>query len=85
MASIWDVLFGGRPVHAVWVGLKTGSTIKGVLVDRTREMLVIRAGKLGSVNPTNGQESWVPMTGDVCIPMDNVDYWQEGIDPHALD
>lgn len=76
---------GPRPVHVVWVTTKTGNSIKGVLVDRTRELMTLRAAAIGSEDNATKTQTWVRLSGDIVIPMDNVDYWQEGLDPSMLD
>jgi hypothetical protein len=77
--------FGPGPAHVVWVTTKTGNSIKGVLVDRNRELMVLRAAALGSEDGATKQQMWTRLTGDLVIPMDNIDFWQEGLDPSALD
>jgi len=77
--------FGTRPVNVVWVSLKTGVTIKGVLVDRSHDALLLKAASIGSLDQQTRTEVWTPMLGDVVIPGDNIDYYQQGLDPHILD
>jgi hypothetical protein len=72
-------------LHVVWVTTKTGNSMKGILVDRTRELMVLRAASMGSEVGATKQEKWTRLTGDVVIPMDNVDFWQEGFNPSILE
>jgi hypothetical protein len=68
----------------VIVSTKTGSSIKGALVDRKRDALVLRAASVAAVD-ANGNVEWHALDGDVVIAMENVDFWQEGLDASLLD
>lgn len=70
------------PLRSVVVTTRSGHTLKGVLVDERRSSLVLRAAALADVQPQG--VSFTPLDGDVVIPMDNVDFWQE-VEPDALD
>lgn len=74
-------------VPVVWVTTKDDRSIRGVLVDRTRDVMVLRAAQISALTEGSGtkQETWTRMTGDVVIPWDNVSFWQEGIDPTILE
>jgi len=74
-----------NPVEAVWVSLKTGDAIKGVLVDRHREFLVLRAAKVGSTRSQDGAQIWTKAMGDLVIPMDNVDWWATNIPIESIE
>lgn len=83
--SIWRAFTGiANPVRVVWVTTKTGATLKGLMVERTRDVMVLRAAAVGTVDNMQG-EVWTKMQGDVVVPMDNVDYWQEGLQPESLE
>lgn len=69
-----------RQLATVIVALKTGNSIKGVLAEQARDALVLRAASQATVGQ-NSVISWQPLAGDVVIPLDNVDYWQAGLDP----
>jgi hypothetical protein len=77
-------LFGAsRPLRAVAVTTATGSTIIGALVDARRDALVLRAARALGVDQ-NGNPKSEQLDGDVVIPMANVDYWQDALDPAVL-
>lgn len=83
--SIWNLFFGPGPVHVVWVTTKTGQSIKGVMVARDRDIVVLRAAHLATVDQRTGGTTWPSIQGDVVIPWDNVDFYQEGLDPSIID
>lgn len=83
--SVYSLFFGKGPVHVVFLTTKTGQNFKGVLVARDREVLVLRAARLASVDQRTGGQTWATVQGDVVVPMDNVDFWQEGLDPSIID
>lgn len=83
--SIYSLFFGKGPLHVVWVTTKTGQSIKGVVVARDRELLVLRAARLANVDQRTGGTTWASVQGDFVIPMDNVDFYQEGLDPSIID
>ncbi len=68
-----------QPVDPVMVHLKSGDTIRGLLVDRQREWLTLRAASVGSVRPQDGAEMWTKAVGDVVIPVDNIDWYQAAL------
>jgi hypothetical protein len=74
-----------EPLRAVVVALKTGGALKGLLTARDGTALVLRSGTLGNID-RNGKIAWQPLAGDVIIPMENVDYYQQGagIDPSLI-
>jgi len=72
--------FGPPKVKTVAVSLKTGSTVIGAMVSRSRDLLILRGAVLIGVD-RNQQETRDRVDGDVVIPAINVDYWQEGLDP----
>ena len=74
-----------NPSEIVWVSLKSGDSIKGVLVERTREHLMLRAAKLGSIQPVTDAQVWTAMTGDVVVPLANIEYWQTGLPATVLE
>lgn len=71
------------PLQTVVVNLKTGTVIKGVLVERAIDALVLRAASQANEGP-NHRITWVSVGGEVVIPMENVDYWQAGAEPAIL-
>lgn len=83
--SVYSLFFGRGPVHVVWVTTKTGQSIKGVMVDRSKDVIVLRAARLASVQQATGATTWQAVQADFVIPWDNVDFWQEGLDPSILD
>lgn len=72
------------PVNAVLVQTKTGGSIKGALVHRDRSALVLRAAAVLGPGP-NQEEIWTKATGDLVIPMENVDYYQQSLPLDLLD
>ena len=74
-----------NPVEAVWVNLKTGDAIKGILVDRQRDFLMLRAARVGTTRTQDGAQIWTKAVGDIVIPMDNIDYYQTAIPLEMID
>jgi hypothetical protein len=72
-----------RRLRVVAVSTKTGQTIRGMLVDEKRDGLVLRAAALANLDQ-NQVVKWDPLDGDVVVPMDNVDFWQDALDPKFL-
>lgn len=76
----WPSRFMG-PIHAVIVTTKTDQTIRGLLVDKTRQYLTLRPASIAGQDPNNpGSMVWTRLDGDIVIPMENVDFWQEGVE-----
>ena len=71
-------------LRAIEVSTKTGQTIKGALIEQHRDALILRAASVAIEN-AQGQINWHPLDGDTVIPMDNVDFWQDGLDATFLD
>ena len=63
----------------VIVHLKTDRTISGLLADRKKDMLILRPAMVASEDQ-NGAVVWNRIDGDVVIMMDNVDFYQEGVE-----
>jgi hypothetical protein len=72
------------PLVAVIVSLKTGQSLKGVLLDRRADAIILRATSVAAVDANTNVE-WHSLDGDVVIPMENIDFWQEGLDAAILD
>lgn len=70
---------GNHALHTIIVHTKTDRTLRGLLVDKTRDKLVLRPASL-AVEEQNGTTSWAKIDGDVVILLDNVDFWQEGVE-----
>jgi len=82
--SLWRQVTGiMQPSRVVQVQTKTGETFRGLLVETNRTVFIMRAARKGTEDQLTG-ESWVPMLGDLVIPADNVDYWQEGLEAALL-
>lgn len=82
MGRIISLLLGpdeARQLVTVVVTTKTGQSIKGVLIDRGRNGIVLRAPLLGATGQ-NSVVTWEPLGGDVVIPVENIDYYQQGLD-----
>lgn len=73
-----------QPLRAVVVTTKDGITIRGAMVHADRAMVLLRSAAVGSDDPQTGLK-WQKMQGDIVIPLDNVSYWQEGLDASLLD
>jgi hypothetical protein len=78
--------FGGltNRLDVVMVTTRTGTSIKGLLVDRARNGIVLRAASVGSVDH-NGVATWERMGGDVVVPIENIDYWQANLPAEVLE
>jgi len=74
-----------QPLDVVWVSLKTGDAVRGILIDRTRDLMVLRSAQLGTERPSDHAQIWTRLQGDVVVPMDNVDYWQRGLPADVLE
>ena len=72
-----------RPIRAVAITTVTGNSLIGVLVDQRRDALVLRSARIVGVD-TNGNPKVDALDGDVVVPMQNVDYWQDALDPAIL-
>lgn len=72
---------GSSPTVAV--SLLSGRTIKGVLVENAKVGLVLRAAMVSDEDAAH-HLTWTRMDGDVVIPHDQVEYWQEGLDAAIL-
>lgn len=72
------------PLNVVLVQTKTGGSIKGVLIHRDRTGLILRAASILSPGP-NGQEIWSKAIGDVVIPVENTDFFQQALPVTVLD
>lgn len=79
-----DIAPAVRPLQAVIVSAKTGQSIKGVLLDTRPDALVLRAAAVATVEQ-NGSVAWNALDGDVVIPMENIDFYQSGLDAAILD
>jgi hypothetical protein len=82
--TLFEMLRRPGPLNVVLVQTKTGGSIKGVLVERNRVALVLRAAAIASVG-INDSQIWSKAIGDLVIPMVNVDYWQEALPVTVLD
>lgn len=70
---------GTHALHTIIVHTKTDRTLRGLLVDKSRDKLVLRPASL-AIEEQNGTTSWTRIDGDVVIMLDNVDFWQEGVE-----
>jgi hypothetical protein len=83
--NLFSMFSGIRgPVRAVVLYTQDDRTFRGLLVDRNREYVVLRAARLAQMNNQTGREEWTPLPGDVVIPAPNVAFWQEGLDPAVI-
>ncbi len=63
---------------------KDEQTFKGVLVDQRRDGFVLRACQYVQLDQ-NKMIRWASLDGDVVIPMENISFWQDGLDAALLD
>lgn len=69
------------PSRAVIVTTKTDQTIRGLLADLNKAYMTIRPASIAGQDPNNpGRMVWTRLDGDVVIPMENIDFWQEGVE-----
>jgi len=68
-----------KALHTIIVHTKTDRTLRGLLADKTRDKLVLRPASL-AVEEQNGTTSWAKIDGDVVVMLENVDFWQEGVE-----
>lgn len=73
-----------NPMVVALVTTRTGTSIKGLLVDRSHVGIVLRAASVGSIDH-NGVTVWERMGGDVVVPIENVDYWQANLPAEVLE
>lgn len=67
----------------VVVSLLSGRSIKGALVERGDRVIVLRAAMVSDEDAAK-HVTWERMDGDVVIPWDQVEFWQEGLDAALL-
>lgn len=84
MSSLFGQLGRTGHVNVVVVTTQTGGTIKGVLVDRRRDGLILRAASTLGTGPNN-EAIWTKAIGEIVIPMANVDYFQQLLPLEVLD
>lgn len=72
-----------RVLGAVIVSTKSGQSIKGMLIQRALDAIVLRAASLAAVD--KDAVTWHSLEGDVVIPMENVDFWQSALPADVLD
>ena len=68
-----------RALHTIIVHTKTDRTLRGLLVEKTKDKLVLRPASL-AIEEQNGATTWTKIDGDVVVMLDNVDFWQEGVE-----
>ncbi len=67
----------------VVVSLLTGRSMKGALVEKGKMGIVLRAVQVEDTDAAHHQ-IWTRMDGDVFVPWQQVEFWQEGLDPGIL-
>lgn len=72
------------PLRTVMIHTKDENTFKGALVDQRRDGFILRAAAYVQLDQ-NKAIRWVSLDGDVVIPVENVSFWQEGLDAELLD
>lgn len=69
------------PLPWVVVSLTTGGDIRGVLREEFDDALVLAGAAVAGEQ--NGQTVWKNLVGEVVIPMERVEYWQQGLPPEV--
>lgn len=67
-----------EPLRAVVVTTKTGGALKGLLAGKDGSALLLKAAQLATQG-ANSRITWQPLAGEVIIPRDNIEYWQQGV------
>lgn len=74
------------PLPVVAVKTRGDVMLTGRLRSRDAQVMVLAdAQKLDPPATPGGPAVAIPMDGDVLVPWDNVDYWQEGLPAELLD
>lgn len=68
----------------VAVTLQTGTVIRGALAAEGPNALILKAPAVAQFDQASGTVAWQPIDGEAVIPMENVDYYQTGIDAAAM-
>lgn len=68
---------------AVVVSLLTGRTIKGAMVEKGKNGIVLRAASVEDRDAAQ-HVTWAALDGDVVIPWDQVEFYQTGLDAAIL-
>lgn len=68
-----------RELRAIIVTTKTGLTIRGLLSEMDRGVIILKAAQ--RAGEEQGRIVWQAIAGDVVIPADNVDYYQRDVEP----
>lgn len=81
-----DVSKAKRPAEppVVLVTTKSGQSLKGVLREARSDALVLGLGSVASVAEGATKVEWLALDGDVVIPIDNVDFYQLGLDAATM-
>lgn len=66
----------------VMVHLKDETTLKGALVEQTPQGLILRAAQM--IENMDNQMRWVRLDGEIVVPLDNISFWQTGLDAELL-
>lgn len=66
------------------VHLKTDQTIKGALASVDERVIVLKHASLAVSGPS-GSVQWSRMDGEIVVALENVDFWQTGLDAAMLD
>lgn len=74
-----------NPLRPVVLTLKTGSLIKGLLIEENRRSHMMMRMASVSSQDRNGMEIWTRIEGDVVVLKDNLEYYQLLSDTKALD
>lgn len=72
------------PLKTVVVHLKTDQVLKGALVSIDQDMMTLKHASLAVSGPS-GSINWQRMDGEVVMALENVDFWQAGLDATILD
>lgn len=80
---VFGITAGIDPVHPVIVNTIDGNSFRGVMVDRNRSLVILRAVSIYA-EVQNGAHEWKTVQGDVAIPWANISWWQEGLPAEAV-
>lgn len=77
-------MFWDKPAPTVVVSTISGQLLRGALVKRQADSIVLRSASVASVE-RNQQSRFVALDGDVVVPWVNIDFYQTGLDASLLE
>lgn len=73
-----------RKLTTAVVHLKTDQVIKGAVARVGEDAIILKHASLATQGPS-GSVTWTGMDGEIVITLDNVDFWQDGLNAALLD